>query len=102
MPEPAASSFGQTMGLVSILCAVLGWIAYCVGAFLCLSWIAPMLWVLGAAFGLAGAVGGGNRAGGCVGLLLNLGSLLLMVALVVFGVGLYGLLVALAVIAENS
>lgn len=60
------------LAIASIVFAVLGVIVYCCGSFLCLGWIAPLIWVVGLILGgVAIAQGGESKTLGIVGAALN-------------------------------
>jgi hypothetical protein len=95
IPQESAPSTTSPLAIASVVLAFVGAVTYCCGSFLCLGWIAPVFWILGAILGFVGMGGGGSsKTVSIVGIIANLGLLAVFVGLIVMGVG-FGVLSSL-------
>jgi hypothetical protein len=84
LPPPST----DPLAIASLALSVVGVVVYCCGSFLCIGWIAPVFWLIGAILGGVSVTRseGTSKTLAIVGIALNVLFGLLMVALIFLGV----------------
>jgi hypothetical protein len=92
LPPPEQGT--NPLAVASVVLAFVGVITYCCGSLMCLGWIAPVFWVIGAILGgVAWSQGGPSKTLAMVGVVTNVLFGLLFLGLIMLYVGI-GLLSA--------